>query len=269
MVVASGLRRLAREHWPEGLKDRLRALTGGRPALFASRLQYRLHRLIALLRPYPLPGGRSWGSAIGFREQWSIKRGIVEHSWRGVTMRMHPVEVALYPLLFWQVRPRTLIEIGSFTGGNAIFFSDVMKSFGLDCTIISIDVTAPNPAIKPANVEFLSGDSGNLGEALTAQMLRALPRPWLVIENSSHQYEHTLAVLRFFDPLMKCGEYLVVEGANVTDMGDDARFNGGPGRAISEFLRDTGGRYEIDTALCDRFGHNFTGNPNGYLRRVV
>jgi cephalosporin hydroxylase len=88
-----------------------------------------------------------------------------------------------------------------------------------------------------------------------------------VIEDASHEYRHTLAVLRFFDPMMQSGEYLVVEDANVTDMGDEARFDGGPGRAIAEFLADSGHRYEIDRDYCDRFGHNFTGNPNGYLRR--
>ena len=51
-------------------------------------------------------------------------------------------------------------------------------------------------------------------------------------------------------------------------MGDEARFDGGPERAIEEFLAGSGGRYVIEERYCDRFGHNVTGNPNGYLRRV-
>ena len=50
--------------------------------------------------------------------------------------------------------------------------------------------------------------------------------------------------------------------------GVNANFDGGPGRAISQFLSETAGRYEIDASYCDQFGHNVTGNPNGYLRRM-
>lgn len=46
---------------------------------------------------------------------------------------------------------------------------------------------------------------------------------------------------------------------------DDGSREGGPCRAISEFLRDH--PYEIDATYCDRYGHNVTGNPNGYLRK--
>jgi cephalosporin hydroxylase len=130
-------------------------------------------------------------------------------------------------------------------------------------------VKVPDPPIKPANVEFLHADAGDLGKTLTPEKLASCKRPWLVIEDSSHQYRHTMAVLRFFDPMMQPGEYVIVEDANVTHMGDEARFGGGPGRAIEEFLRDAKGRYEIDRDYCDRYGHNFTGNPNGYLRRVA
>jgi cephalosporin hydroxylase len=183
-------------------------------------------------------------------------------------MLKHPIEAALYPLLFWQAKPRTIIEIGSASGGSAIYFSDVMRAFGLECRILTLDVQVPNPPIKPDNVEFLCGDARAIGQTLTAEKLAACPRPWLVIEDSSHEYAHTLAILRFFDPLMQPGEYLVVEDANVTDMGDEARFNGGPGRAVEEFLAGARDRYVIDREYCDRFGHNLTGNPNGYLRRV-
>jgi cephalosporin hydroxylase len=45
-------------------------------------------------------------------------------------------------------------------------------------------------------------------------------------------------------------------------------YDGGPLRAIHEFLARTNGRYEIDRTLCDTFGTNVTWNVDGYLRRV-
>jgi cephalosporin hydroxylase len=238
-------------------------MVGGRQPLW----RYRLRRLNPF-RGYALPGWRRWQSDIPFHSQWTIKDGILRHSWRGVPMLKHPVEAALYPLLFWQVKPGTIFEIGSSSGGSAIYFADCMRAYGLECRILTLDVKVPNPSVKPDNVEFLYGDAAALGNTLTPDLLHSCPRPWLVIEDASHQYSHTLAVLRFFDPMMRGGEYVVVEDANVADMGDEARFEGGPGRAIAEFLAEAGDRYAIDRDYCDRFGHNFTGNPNGYLRRL-
>jgi cephalosporin hydroxylase len=89
-----------------------------------------------------------------------------------------------------------------------------------------------------------------------------------VIEDASHHYAATLAVLRFFDPLLRSGEYIVVEDANILQTGQDLDRDGGPARAISEFLRDRADSYEIDSRYCDQYGSNVTGNPNGYLRRT-
>jgi cephalosporin hydroxylase len=183
-------------------------------------------------------------------------------------MLKHPVELALYPLLLWERKPGTIFEIGSFSGGSAIFFSDVLKAYGHQCRILTLDINVPQPPIRPDNVEFLYADAANLGATLTEEQLASCPRPWLVIEDASHMYAHTLAVLRFFDPLMRSGEFIVVEDATITDMGLEPDYDGGPNRAIEEFLREAGHRYVIDPNYTDRFGHNFTGNPNGYLRRI-
>lgn len=183
-------------------------------------------------------------------------------------MQKHPVEIALYMRLIWELKPQTIIEIGSLFGGSAIWLADTLNSFGIEGQVISIDLVPPSPPYKPSTVSFLQGDQSDLAATLTNEALSKLPRPWLIIEDAGHHYAPTLAVLRFFDPLLRSGEYLIVEDANVTEMGLDARFKGGPARAIAEFLRDRGDDYEIDARYCDQYGRNVTGNPNGYLRRV-
>jgi cephalosporin hydroxylase len=76
-----------------------------------------------------------------------------------------------------------------------------------------------------------------------------------------------LAVLEFFAPLLHSGEYIVIEDGAVSDLGVAHEYGGGPGLGISRFLARNS-QFEIDPAYCDRYGHNFTGNPNGYLRRI-
>jgi len=215
----------------------------------------------------PFTGGRTWRSAISFDLHYSIQRGTIGYTYRGVSCVKHPVELALYMLLLWNQKPRTIIEIGTNAGGSALWMADQMSLFGIAGRVVSIDINPPMPISLRPEITFLCGDANKLAECLSNEFMSSLPRPWLIIEDASHHYEATLAVLRFFDPLMQSGEYIVVEDGNVSDMGDDAHRAGGPGRAISQFLLETGDRYEIDTSYCDYYGHNVTGNPNGYLRR--
>jgi cephalosporin hydroxylase len=144
---------------------------------------------------------------------------------------------------------------------------DTLKTFGIEGKVISIDITPPKPVYQPSNVKFLQGNQNDLSKTLTPSLTEVLPRPWLVIEDASHHYKPTLAVLRFFDPLLRSGEYIVIEDANMTEMGTDAGHDGGPARAICEFLGGHGADYLIDDRYCDLYGFNVTENPNGYLRR--
>jgi len=197
----------------------------------------------------------------------SFYRGIIDYRYRDIPMQKHPIEMALYPRLLWALKPRTIIEIGSFAGGSALWLADTLNSYGIDGRVVSVDIKPPSPSYILQNVTFLEGNTKNLAANLTADFLAALPRPWLVIEDAGHDYAGTIAVLRFFDPLLRSGEYIVVEDANVAEMGVDARLDGGPGRAIAEFLNDRSFDYELDIGYCDSYGRNVTGNPNGYFRK--
>ena len=100
----------------------------------------------------------------------------------------------------------------------------------------SIDIMPPTPSYRRSEIQFVRGNANNLGESFSEQMLASLPRPWLVIEDASHHYAATLAVLRFFGPRMRRGEFIVVEDGNVSDMGDDYSRGGGPLRAVSQYF---------------------------------
>ncbi len=215
----------------------------------------------------PYTGGRKWRSAIPFDLHHSIQQGTIGYTYRDVPFLKHPMDQALYALLIWNQKPRTIVEVGSKAGGSALWLADQMRTFGIEGRVVSVDIEPPQPPYQRADITFLRGDANRLEDCLKPDFLASLPRPLLVIEDASHQYSATLAVLRFFDPLMRSGEYIVVEDGNVSDMGQEAEFDGGPGRAISQFLFESRGRFEIDASYCDQFGHNVTGNPNGYLRK--
>jgi cephalosporin hydroxylase len=243
---------------------------------WARWIEARYKRRLSLLRrrlhlsriPY-LPDGRDWGSALPFDVADSIQRGALGYSYRGFSMLKNPFDVALYQKLIWQTKPRTIIEIGSYLGTSALWLADMLKLFEIEGRVLSVDIEPPRPPFDRKDITFLKGDANRLEESPLPALLAAAPHPLLVIDDSTHRSETTLAILRFFDAYLQRGEYIVIEDGLVTDLGRAHDYAGGPGLGISLFLAASGGRYIVDSTYCDHYGHNFTGNPNGYLRRVA
>jgi cephalosporin hydroxylase len=199
----------------------------------------------------------------------SIQAGTIAYTYRGVPTYKNPFDLALYQMLLWRLRPRTVFEVGSRDGGSALWFADVLKSFEVDAVIHSVDIHSAR-SVGRADVVFHQGDGRALGPVFPPPMMAALPRPFLVVEDADHSRDTTLAVLNFFDPWMQPGEYLIVEDGIVDDLFDEtlvATLDGGPRRGIADFLDVRGDDYDIDVGLCDHFGQNVTWNTNGYLRR--
>jgi cephalosporin hydroxylase len=197
----------------------------------------------------------------------SIQRGSLRYTYRGVQTIKNPFDWALYPVLLWETRLGTIIEIGSNRGGSALWMADLMRAFALRCHVHSIDIN-PVRDLTADGVTFHDGDARRLDQTLSRDFLLALPRPLLVIEDSDHHAITTLAVLRFFDEWLAPGEHIVIEDGIVTALGEAAQYGGGPHDAIAHFLSERPGRYEIDTRHCDWFGQNVTWNVNGFLRRT-
>ena len=196
-----------------------------------------------------------------------IQQGALAYRYRGLIMQKDPFDLALYSMLLDQTRPRTLIEIGSFQGGSAIWFADQASLLGLGLEVLSIDLEVPATAAGPY-VKFLRGDARELGKVLTPALMNEVARPLMVVEDSSHLAGTSAAVLEFFDPWLHSGEYIVIEDGILSDMRVGDLYDGGPLQAIESFLVKNAGRYEVDRGLCDYFGTNVTWNVNGYLRRL-
>lgn len=230
----------------------------------AAVLQAALERPAAVHVPTAL---RSWHSALPFTALTSIQNALHNFHYKGTPLQKNPFDHALYPMLLWQFKPRTIIEIGSKEGGSALWMGDLCDTFKLDCQIHSIDIVRV-ATVKHKRVTFHEGDGRNLGGTLTEKMLKQLPRPWLVIEDADHSYETSHAVLNFFEDLLTTEDMLVVEDGIITDLSQMPEGASGPHRALRKFLQRNYAEWEILPEWCDFFGYNFTWNSNGFLRRT-
>jgi cephalosporin hydroxylase len=215
----------------------------------------------------PVDETRDFATELHETNLHAIQQASHYYRWKDVPLWKNPFDFALYWLLVWKVKPATIVEIGSKFGGSALWLADMLSIYGIAGRVVSVD-NAPVTAIADPRIDCLAGDVADLGKTLTDDYLARQPRPWLVIEDSSHLYEHSLAALNFFHSLLKRGDYLIVEDGVVDALGMSAQFNGGPSRAVKEFFAAHPADYELVAGLCDFFGKNVTWNPNGYWRRI-
>lgn len=198
----------------------------------------------------------------------ALQYGVMHSQYRGIGCLKSPFDMVLYLQLFSRQAPRTVFEIGTRFGGSALWLADMMDSHGVPANVITVDIKPPEGFDDP-RIRLLQGDAKNLGNLLDAYVADA-PHPWLVIDDSSHMYDEAIAVLRYFDPHLSSGDYIVIEDGVVAfmDPGKYGKYERGPTRAVEEFMAERGDAYELDVSLCDHFGHNVTYNPNGWLKKL-
>jgi cephalosporin hydroxylase len=167
-----------------------------------------------------------------------------------------PFDLSLYTMLLWELRPKTIIELGSFQGGSALWFADqlslvgggVVHSFERFSELVSDRAEHPMLTFHRADLSDLT--------ALDAGLFQRLEHPWLVVDDA---HANICGVMRFLDPFMHIGDYYVIE-----DILCD--FNGARYDEIGQTVEAL--NFMVDTAYTDNFGVNLTCAPNGWLRKM-
>ena len=199
----------------------------------------------------------------GFKLKY-IDTGHYHVTYKGVQALKCPFDYVLYQMLLWEIKPDLVIEIGINKGGSTLYLADLLQLNGKG-EIHGIDLPGniedpslrSHPRIRIFKDGFMNYDTGNLSTYETI----------LVIEDGSHLYEDSLAALTRFSPFVTKGSYFIVEDGIVTALGREKEFNGGPKKAITEFLKNNSD-FIVDRKWCDFFGPNATFNVNGYLKRI-
>jgi cephalosporin hydroxylase len=185
-------------------------------------------------------------------------------------MLKDPFDLALYQMLLYELQPRTIFEVGTKHGGSALWFRDQSWAMGLYNSVVSID---PDPSQRcyeyAQGIAFVPADIREIHpQSHFLRRIPSYPHPWLVVEDSSHQYDVVSASLGLFGPEMIAGDYLVVEDGIMATIGNEHKYDGGPNRAVAEFLEEHP-EFQVDTTYCDFYGYNVTWAPNGWLKKTA
>lgn len=193
----------------------------------------------------------------------SIDRGHHQVTYRGVKAIRCPFDYVMYQMIISEVQPELIIEIGTRKGGGAYYMADLLDSIGKG-VIHTIDIVDEVDQIVKKHERISFFTEGWLGYDL--ELTKDFDKI-LIIEDASHMYEDTIGVLNKFHSIVSKDSYIIVEDGIINELGLEKKYNGGPLKAIREFM-PLHSEYVIDRKWCDMFGKNATFNVNGFLKKI-
>jgi cephalosporin hydroxylase len=188
--------------------------------------------------------------------------------YRGVRVLKLPSDLWNYQEIFTEHRIEWVVETGTAHGGSALFFADLLAMSAGAGRVITIDIShAVVQFTGHSRIDFVLASSASAETAArVAEMLPANRGPLFMILDSDHRKAHVLRELELFVPLMRRGDYLVVEDGCVNGHPVRPEFGPGPLEAIEEFVQERPDLFIADRERELKFG--CTAAPSGYLIRT-
>jgi isopenicillin-N synthase len=159
-------------------------------------------------------------------------------SWKGVRLLKDPDAHIAYHDLLWEVKPRTIIELGVYSGGSLLWMRDLTRAFGIRTQLHGIERDLGRVCIPADEMDGITLHSGDLNDpAQSFSWLRSVEHPVLLIDDAHCNTFNVLdAALTMF---LQAGDYVVIEDT----MPLWHRYS--PNR-LQEIVRSFDGRLELD-----------------------
>jgi len=190
-------------------------------------------------------------------------------TWCGVPVFKSVSDLWNYQEIIVALRPRLIVELGTYAGGSALFFAHVVRSAELDARILTIDVDHSRvaAAVRAEPLVELLEASSVAPEALRriAALRDEHPGPAFFILDSDHAETHVHAELVALRELTAEGDVVIVEDTNVNGHPVLPDFGAGPYEALHRYLAEHPGDYAADTERETKFGFTFA--RDGFLIR--
>ena len=129
--------------------------------------------------------------------------------WKGTRMLKYPPTQAAYHDLLWELRPRTIIELGVYAGGSLVWFRDLTMLMGLDCQVIGVDIDLSVSQIPPDEMSNITLHEGDSTAPETLELLRGAAHPLIMIDDAHFS---TFNIMKWaVDNLLEKGDYFIIE----------------------------------------------------------
>lgn len=185
--------------------------------------------------------------------------------WMGKRVFKCPLDLWAYQEIIFEVKPELIIESGTFYGGSALFFANLLDVIGSG-QVVTIDVDKMPDMPVHKRIIYLEGSS--LSDEIIGKVKEFTKgkNNIMVFLDSDHRAEHVLKELEIYSEFVTKGSYLIVEDSNLNGHPVYSGFGQGPGpmEAIEKFIAGNA-KFQIDKTK-EKFLLTF--NPNGFLKRM-
>ena len=182
-----------------------------------------------------------------------------KHKWKGLTLMKDPMTLSIYMMMIQDIKPKTILEFGTYDGGSALWMEDVIKSLSLNCKIHTFDINPIRVKLpEDSKIKFHELDNNKINEFIdqSRELFENMESPILIIEDSHVNVDE---VVKSIDPFLKSGDYLVIEDTLDRQKYQDTILSE---NGISSM------NYEVDTYYCDFWGVNNSWNINSIFRKA-
>jgi cephalosporin hydroxylase len=192
--------------------------------------------------------------------------------WQSTPVLKCPLDLWMYQEIMALVRPDLIIECGTWAGGSSLFMAHMLDILGQG-RIITIDILSDAQVeahyaaylqtqsfpitVRPKHhrIKQLVGSSTSPNIVAEVRAAAQDQSVVLIVADSDHSFEHTLAELDSYSSLVTPGSYFIMEDTNIPTHG--------PRQAVETFLS----RHPEFHVAREMEKFHLTFNPSGYLLR--
>jgi cephalosporin hydroxylase len=174
-----------------------------------------------------------------------------------------------YQEILFELRPHLIVEFGTYRGGSALYFANVLSAIGEPYRVLTVDINqkrVDDRVRKHVSIEVLEADStGESVRQRITELRHDFPGPVFCILDSDHRMQHVLSELLALREVTTAGDYVVVEDGNLNGHPVLPGWGSGPFEAIEEYFTRHPDDYVVDRKREGKFGFTFA--PGGFLMR--
>ena len=136
-----------------------------------------------------------------------LSQGVKEcMKWKGKPLFKTANDLVILNTILWDLKPSTIIELGSGKGESARYMQDMMHLYNVDVNIFSFDINMPVET-KEGNISFFQGDCSKI-DTLKRVDYSTLPHPWLIVEDA---HVNISSVISFLVEHGQAGDIIFIE----------------------------------------------------------
>jgi cephalosporin hydroxylase len=188
---------------------------------------------------------------------WFYNQGLKKTtSWKGKTILKTAYDLIIYQMLLWELKPKTIVEIGTGNGSSSEYLNDLNEIYKNRCKIFTFDINNKNTIAN--NINYLNIDlNDNKSFDKYLNIFQNLEKPTLIIEDAHVNVDY---VIKYFSKFLISGDYFIIEDS-ISET--DSIINKYP--IIEDICKNE--NFLIDTKFTDYFGTNMTSSKNSILKK--